>query len=262
MLPLAKSKLPSKTNLSALTLSLPVRHRAPMTRIGMAKILLLEDDAKVADAVESALHSERHTVERTESGEDALTRATVSDFDLLILDWQVPDLSGVDVCQRFREDGGTAPVLMLTGKHLVSEKVTALDSGADDYLTKPFNINELMARVRALLRRRTGGYETGQLTVGNLSLDVKTFTVTMNGNNISLIPKEFAILELLMTYPGVVFSHEAIFRRLWKSDEATSPEIVRTHLKNLRKKMEASGAGSPIETVHGVGYKLVKPEVK
>lgn len=225
----------------------------------MAKILLLEDDSKVADAVESALHSERHTVERTENGQDALTRATVSDYDLLILDWQVPDLSGVEVCQKFRAEGGTTPVLILTGKHLVSEKVTALDSGADDYLTKPFNISELMARVRALLRRRGGGYDTGHLVVGGLSLDAKSFTVLCEGHNVTLIPKEFAILELLMSYPGVVFSHEAIFRRLWKSDEATSPEIVRTHLKNLRKKIEASGAKSPIETVHGVGYKIVKP---
>ncbi len=252
------TKLLNSRKLSPWALSLATRHSESMVA-PMAKILFLEDDDKVADAVESALHSERHTVERTASGEDALTRATVSDYDLIILDWTVPDVSGVDVCQRFRAEGGTTPVLMLTGKHLISEKVTALDAGADDYLTKPFNIQEFMARVRALLRRRGSGYDTGQLVVGELKLDVKTFTVTCGGQNVSLIPKEFAILELLMTYPGVVFSHEAIFRRLWKSDEATSPEIVRTHLKNLRKKIEAVGAISPIETVHGVGYKLLKP---
>lgn len=224
----------------------------------MAKILLLEDDEDVGSSVAHTLEAERYTVEWTKSGQDALSRARVSDYDLLILDWSVPDLSGVDVCCQFRADGGKTAILMLTGRHLVSEKVTALDAGADDYLTKPFHMNELAARVRALVRRAGGELQAAVLAVGDLTLDPKTFSVTRNGQDISLIPKEFAVLELFMRYPGIVFSQDAIFRRLWKSDEDTSSDIVRTHIKNLRKKLEKTGEPAPIQTVHGVGYKLQK----
>lgn len=224
----------------------------------MAKILLLEDDPEVGSSVEHALLAERYTVEWTTSGQDALSRARVSEYDLLILDWNVADLTGVDVCSQFRADGGKTPILMLTGKNLVSEKVTALDAGADDYLTKPFHINELTARVRALIRRAGGALQADVLRVGDLTLDPQTFSVTRGGRDISLIPKEFAVLELFMRYPGIVFSQDAIFRRLWKSDEDTSSDIVRTHIKNLRKKLETTGEPAPIQTVHGVGYKLQK----
>lgn len=224
----------------------------------MSKILLLEDDQTVGKAVADALMAERYTVEWVENGQEALDRVRMMEYDLLILDWSVPEVTGVDVCAKFREEGGKTLVLMLTGKHLVSEKITALDAGADDYITKPFHIDELTARVRALLRRSGADFTPASLTVGDLSIDPQSFTVVRDGHTIQLIPKEFAILELFMRYPGVVFSQEAIFRRIWKADEDSSVDIVRTHIKNMRKKLEASGQPAPIQTIHGVGYKLSK----
>lgn len=225
----------------------------------MMKILLLEDDRDIGKVVENALVAEQLAVEWTQSGQDALSRLSVSNYDLLILDWNVPDLSGMDVCTQFRSRGGKTLILMLTGKDQLNDKVTALDGGADDYLTKPFHTKELLARVRALLRRDGTKIVTKAITVGDISLDAETHSVTRAGVDIPLLPREFALLELFLRYPGVVFSQEAIFKRVWSSEDESSTETVRTHVKNLRKKLEATGQPAPIETLHKVGYRLTKP---
>lgn len=223
----------------------------------LSKILIAEDDEMTRNVIAHSLKMERHTVEAVGDGESALEYLLASSYDVVILDLGLPGKDGVDVCQEYRRHGGTAAVLMLTGRNAASQKIEGLDSGADDYLTKPCDMQELAARVRALLRRSGAKVQTGDvLKVGDLSLDRRQFRAQRSGKSIDLIAKEFAILELLMRSPGIVFSHDAILDRVWTTDEGGTSESLRTHIKNLRKKLEIDGAPDPIKTVHRVGYKL------
>lgn len=171
----------------------------------MAKILFVEDDLDLAQRVIQCLKAEEHVVEHSASGLDAATVLEYGEFDLLIFDWSLPDLSGVELCKQFRSRGGKTPVIMLTGKTTTSDKEQGLDSGADDYMTKPCDVRELLARIRALLRRPPAILGT-ILQVGDLTLDTRWHTVTMAGNNVTLQPREFALLEFLMKYPDQPFS--------------------------------------------------------
>jgi DNA-binding response OmpR family regulator len=222
----------------------------------MAKILVVEDNKDIADLVSQALGFENHAVEAVVDGQEGLERLQVYDYDMAILDWDLPGKSGVSVCKEYRTGGGAIPILMLTGKGKVSEKEEGLDAGADDYLTKPFNMRELTARVRSLLRRSGGRATANVLSVGDVSLDPQKYQVTRAGAAIKLVPKEFALLEFLMRNPNRVYSAEALFSHVWKADDEASPDIVRTHIKNLRKKLGGGAADSIIETVHGVGYRV------
>lgn len=226
----------------------------------MAKVLLVEDDQGLATIVIETLRQQRCAVEHSADGDDAAARLACSEYDLIILDWNLPNKTGVEICSEFRNNGGTTPVLMLTGRGLTSERVEGLDAGADDYLTKPFNVEELAARVRALLRRVGGRVHGNVLKFDDISLDRDTFSVSRADKNIQLVPKEFAILEFLMRHPNTVFSGEALFKRVWTWDEEASGEIIRTHIKNLRKKLDIPGKECPIQTIHGVGYKLQTPD--
>ncbi len=221
----------------------------------MAKILVVEDDKQISQFVCDSLIFEHHTVEAAFDGEDGCERLAVNEYDLVILDLSLPGMDGIDICKTYRARGGQAPVLMLTGKARISERAEGLDSGADDYLTKPFHISELQARVRALLRRSGNQLATDILQLGHVSLDTRSFKVIADGTAVKLVPKEFALLELLMRNPGQVFSADAIVSRVWTSDEETSPETIRTYIKNIRKKLESPSHQSIIHTVHGVGYK-------
>lgn len=222
----------------------------------MAKILVVEDNKDIADLVSQALSFENHAVEAVGDGAEGLQRLQVYDYDMAILDWDLPGKDGVSICKEYRAGGGGIPVLMLTGKGKVSEKEEGLDSGADDYLTKPFNMRELAARVRSLLRRSGSRATDNVLSVGEISLDPQKYQVTKGGEEIKLVPKEFALLEFLMRNPNRVYSADALFSHCWKADDEASPDIVRTHIKNLRKKIGGGAAGSIIETVHGVGYRI------
>ncbi len=222
----------------------------------MAKILVVEDDQEMSLMLSNCLMFEHYVVEAALNGTDGLYMLQCYTYDLAIVDWQLPGMTGIELCQKFRSGGGTTPILMLTGKTQVSDKATGLDSGADDYLVKPFHLQELTARVRALLRRAGASSTSNVLKAGDMSLDPTQHQVTVQGKDLQLIPKEFAILELLMRYPGKVFGAEEIVYRVWKADESGSPEAVRTHIKNLRKKLADMHAASTIETVHGVGYKF------
>lgn len=223
----------------------------------MAKILIVEDDLDVAGMIEDWLvHQEKHVVEKVATGNDAVDRLKFYYYDLIILDWELPDFTGIEILGNYRKSGGTVPVLMLTGKSAINEKEVGLDAGADDYLTKPFDGRELSARIRALLRR-TVGKATNILIMKDLVLDPVSHAVTKAGEPIELLPKEFALLEFLLRHPDEVFSLEALLDRVWKSESDSSPDTVRTTIQRLRKKIDRDGEPSMIGTIHRVGYHLV-----
>jgi len=221
----------------------------------MAKILIVEDEADLAYPVKDWLMREQHLVEISDSGLDALDKLRVYKFDLIILDWMIPGMSGLEVCKHFRQSGGTTPVLMLTAKSQVIDKETGLDAGADDYLTKPFHLKELSARVRALLRRHMQSSDP-VLKAGNVSVDTLARKVTVSGKEIHLVPREYSLLEFFMRHPNQVFSADALIDRIWASDTLACPDTIRTYIKLLRKKLGGASKDPVIRTIHGVGYKL------
>jgi DNA-binding response OmpR family regulator len=221
----------------------------------MAKILLVEDNADLVTALIDWLTHEHFTVEVASNGRTGMDLMTCAEYDLMILDWDLPDINGIELCRQFRRQGGKTPIIMLTGKSAIAEKEEGLDSGADDYLTKPFNMRELSARIRAMMRRNSG-QSSNTLRAGNLTLDPHKYKVLKDGVDIHLLPKEFALLELLMRNPDTVFSAESIIQRVWISDSEATPEAVRTCIRRLRQKIEDDGAQPLIETLHRVGYRL------
>ncbi len=225
----------------------------------MAKVLVVEDEHDLAGPIKDWLTREQHLVELADNGNDAIDKLNVYKFDLIVLDLMIPGISGMEVCRRFRSQGGLTPILMLTAKSAVEDKEAGLDAGADDYLTKPFHLKELSARVRALLRRHTQSTGT-ELKVAGLALDMLSRKVTLNGEEIHLVPREFSLLEFFMRHPNQVFSAEALLDRVWASDTLASPDTIRTYIKILRKKLGGEGKESLIRTVHGVGYKLESPQ--
>lgn len=221
----------------------------------MAKILVVEDDEDLCTSLKDLLELDHHKVDTALNGGEALHLLKVATYDLLLLDWNLPDMPGVDICKQFRAEGGACPVLMLTGKGNVNDKITGLDAGADDYLTKPFHPEELASRMRALLRR-PGAFRGNELKVAGLVLEPSAFRVTRDGEEIKLLPKEFALLEFFMRHPNEVFSTEALIARVWESDSDVSPEVVRTYINRLRNKLGRNGEDNLLKTVHGLGYKL------
>jgi DNA-binding response OmpR family regulator len=221
----------------------------------MAKILLIEDDLVTAQMVRDWLENERYTVEEAHNGEEALDFIKTYEYDVLIVDWMLPQSSGVEVIKNYRLSGGRAPVLLLTGKRSVMEKEFGLDSGADDYLTKPFDMRELSARIRALLRR-SPQVRSAVLRCGNIALDTATCTVSRDGTDIKLLPTEYSLLEFFMRNQGVVFNSASLLEHVWKSDSEATDVAVRTYITRLRKKIDTDGKPSLITTVHGLGYKL------
>jgi len=224
----------------------------------MAKILIVEDDAGIALVIETALTSEHFTVDVCRSAAEAKAALKLTEYDLLILDWNLPNAeTGLEICQKYRDSGGNKPVMLLTARISVDNKVQAFDAGADDYVVKPFDANELIARVKALLRR-PAGIEAAVLTIGNLQLDTATFRAYQDGKSVDLLPKEFAILELLMRHADHYFTAEAILSRIWRTDSATSIDSVRTFIKTLRKKLSESEKDQEwhIENTRGLGYRI------
>jgi DNA-binding response OmpR family regulator len=221
----------------------------------MAKILFVEDEMDLAYPVKDWLEREQYLVEISDSGTDALDKLRVYKFDLIILDWMIPGQNGIEVCKHFRQKGGTTPILLLTAKSQISDKEIGLDAGADDYLTKPFHLKELSARVRALLRRQIQSTDT-ILKAGNITIDTLSHKVSVDGEEIHLVPKEYSLLEFFLRHPNQVFSSEALIDRVWASDTMASADTIRTYIKLLRKKLGNEEVGNIIKTVHGVGYKL------
>ncbi len=224
----------------------------------MSKILLVEDELDLSKQIKDWLMRDHHIVETLDNGEMAYHQLRVSKYDVIILDWQLPGMSGLEICKKYRSLGGKSPVLMLTARSTVDDKEQGLDAGADDYLCKPFHLKELSARVRALIRRASGaGASTDKvLHLGMISLDPAARRVCKGEHDIKLEPKEFALLEFLMRNRNVVFSADALLDRVWESDTSVSPDSIRTYIKALRKKLDSSGEPSIITTVHGLGYRL------
>jgi DNA-binding response OmpR family regulator len=221
----------------------------------MAKILLIEDDVDLTIVIQGWLASHSHIVEVVHNGNDGMYSMRVCEYDVIILDWELPEMSGIDILKQYRNEGGKTPVIMLTGKRSIDDKETGLDLGADDYLTKPFHMKELAARVRSLLRRGTN-VQTNVLHVGDIMLDTTQHRVTRNGINVQLLPREFALLEFLMRHPGEVFSSDALLQRVWDSESEATVEAIRTCVKRLRQKLDANEEDSLIETIARVGYRL------
>ncbi|KST63176.1 response regulator [Mastigocoleus testarum] len=225
------------------------------------KILVVDDDEFTAQALSSFLEVQNYVVEMTHDGEAAWDLVQAFDYDLILLDVILPKLDGIALCQRLRKYGYQMPVLLLTGKNSGHEKAVGLDAGADDYLVKPCDPEELVARVRALLRR-SNATSMPVLEWGNLRLDPRSCEVTYDGKIIHFTPKEYAMLELFMRNPRRVFSCSAILDRVWSFDSTPGEEAVRTQIKGLRQKLKAVGVVDAIETVYGIGYRLKISDTK
>jgi DNA-binding response OmpR family regulator len=222
------------------------------------RLLLVEDERKVASFIARSFRENRHEVEVAETGEKALELVFRELFDLILMDIRLPNMSGVDVCREIRDAGIETPVLMLTARSLIEQKVEGLDSGADDYLTKPFALAELHARVRALTRRKFHKAGT-KLHVADLELDRLRRTVSRDGSLIPLTLKEFALLELLMLRSPEAAHRAEIIEHLWTHGFDTETNIVEVYINRLRRKVDQAHAVRLIHTVRGTGYQLAKP---
>jgi len=219
------------------------------------RILVVEDDLRLAAMLQEALTSRQYVVNLAEDGESGWDWVQTADYDLILLDITLPKLDGIRFCQRLRHHHATLPVLMLTARDTLSDKVTGLDAGADDYMVKPFEMPELMARVRALLRRGTA-VESSTLSWGCLHLNATSHEVVYSDQLVILTPKEYALLELLVANGRRVLSRSGIIERIWSLEDAPTEETVRSHIRGLRQKLKDAGAPEDlIETVHGIGYR-------
>jgi DNA-binding response OmpR family regulator len=220
------------------------------------RILLVDDDEQLMEVLASKLIEQRYAVDIANTGEMGWEFVLLFDFDLVVLDWMLPDINGVELCQQIRADGYTMPIMLLTARDRQNDKVLGLDAGADDYVVKPFDFDELTARIRALLRREIT-VSSPVLEWQDLSLDPKTHEVHLHNQLLPLTPKEYGMIELFMRHPQQVFSPGAIINNLWAGEDPPGEEAVRTHIKGLRQKLKAAGmAKDTIKTVYGVGYRL------
>ena len=218
-------------------------------------LLLVEDDPRLADLVARLLQGERHVVEQAATGEAALELADAPGLDAIVLDVGLPDLSGLEVARRLRRRGSQVPILMLTARDAIPDRVAGLDAGADDYLVKPFAIEELAARIRALGRRGEPRPDGASLSAGPVVLDEMTRAVFVAGRRVELSPREFALLECLLRHPGQALSRDQLLDHAWPYDTEVVPAIVDTYVYFLRRKLGPE-AGGRIETVRGVGYRI------
>lgn len=230
------------------------------------RILLIDDDEPLMEVLANNLIEQNYAVDIATDGEMGWEFILLFSYDLIVLDWMLPDIDGVSLCQQIRAEGHEMPIMLLTARDRPGDKVKGLDAGADDYVVKPFNFEELTARIRALLRREIN-VAVPILQWDNLSLDPKTHEVRYLGRILPLTPKEYSVLELFLRHPQQVFSPGAIINNLWAGEDPPGEEAVRTHIKGLRQKLKASGmAKDTIQTVYGVGYRLkaiadIQPEL-
>lgn len=223
-------------------------------------ILLVEDDARLAKRMQRVLSEERHTVEVVGDGKSAILQAEDSTFDCLILDILLPEMNGIAVCRWLREHGIMTPILLLTALSSVHDKVRGLDTGADDYLTKPFSFDELLARLRALERRKDTGLQvTTSLQLGSLSLHLLTREVQADAVTIELTAREFALLEYLLRHPHQAVTRNQILTAVWPSDTDVNSTIVDTYIHYLRSKIEPYAGAPELRTIRSVGYMLTHP---
>jgi DNA-binding response OmpR family regulator len=221
----------------------------------VAKILLIEDDPSIVGAVNKLLQTEQFDVDTAATLSEANAHLDSFSYDLLVIDWELPDGSGVDLCRNLRRRGVAIPTLILTGRSQISDKEQGLGNGADDYVTKPFDGREFVARVKALLRR-PATYVGSVLKRADLQLDSSSKRVTRSGRDIDLQPHEIKVLEFLMRNPDIVFSTDQLMRHCWSSEQEVTDEAVYTCIRRLRKKITQEGEKQLITTVHGSGYRF------
>ncbi|MBE9180845.1 response regulator transcription factor [Oculatella sp. LEGE 06141] len=224
------------------------------------RILLVEDDAQLGEALAEALIDQRYVVDIAKDGERGWQQATTLPYDLVLLDVTLPKLDGMSLCQRLRTQGYQLPLMMLTARDTSADKIMGLDAGADDYVVKPFDLPELMARVRALLRRGNA-IASPLLQWGKLRLNPSTFEVTYDDRLLRLTPKEFSLLELLLCNGRRVLSRAMMIEHVWSLADPPEEDTVKAHIKGLRHKLRLAGAPEDlVETVHGLGYRLKQVE--
>lgn len=220
------------------------------------RVLIVEDERTIAAYVKRGLEEQGYAVDAAYDGREALEWLDAAPFDLVVLDVMLPELNGLEVCRELRARGFRMPVLMLTARDTVDDRVNGLDSGADDYLVKPFAIKELLARLRALTRRGADAPKTPLLQVADLTLDTATQRVRRGGNPIELAAKEYAVLECLMRAPGRVLTRTMIAEHVWNYDSFNQSNVVDVYIRNLRRKIDDPCTVKLIHTVRGAGYRL------
>lgn len=219
------------------------------------RILIVEDDRKAARFLKQGLQEEGHAVDVAGDGEEGARLAAATPYDLAILDVQLPGINGLQLAWQLRRDGVSFPILMLTARDATHDVVKGLDAGADDYLTKPFAFDELLARVRALTRR-PGGAHTDLLRVGDVELDRLRRTVRRGARSIDLSPREFRLLEVFLLQPEEVITRARLLDKVWEMQFDPETNVIEAHMSNLRHKLEADGEPRVIHTVRGAGYVL------
>ena len=222
------------------------------------RVLIVEDEASLVTMLRYNLEKEGFDVSEASDGEEAMIVAEESPPDAIILDWMLPRMSGIEVCRQFRRRTITraVPIIMLTARGEETDKVRGLNVGADDYMTKPFSIPELMARVRALLRRALPAQTKGELTYSDIVIDLDAHRVTRAGQYVNLGPTEYSLLQFLMERPGTVYSREELLNYVWGPDIYVEPRTVDVHIRRLRKALNQEGTADLIRTVRAAGYAL------
>ena len=219
------------------------------------KALFIEDDKELAETLKEELSS-RFIIDLAFSGEEGEYNSFVNDYDVIIIDYNLPGINGIEVCRKIREGNIRTPILMLTGEVEVSKKIEALNSGADDYLTKPFVLEELLARIKALLRRPPQMLHSNIISIGDLTIDTDNQQVARNGKTILLRKKEFHLLEYLARNEGRIITREMILDHVWESLEEPITNTIDVHIKYLRDHIDKEFDKKLIKTVHGMGYKI------
>ncbi len=223
------------------------------------RILVVEDERGIADNIAEYLRQYSFAVDTAYDGDDGLKMARAHPYDIVLLDWMLPGTDGLTVCKTLRQEYPQLGLVMLTAKDTVDDRVSGLDTGADDYIIKPFALKELMARIQSLLRRKYQGAQSSsgnRLTVGDLTLDVSTQQAERDGQNIKLTRKLFQILELLMRNENKVVSKAEIEAHIWDASAELWSDVVRSHMQKLREKVDKGFAKPLIHTVHGTGYRI------
>ncbi len=220
------------------------------------RLLLVEDDQRISAPIQEELQSQNCLVDVAEDGEQGLELAHKTEYDLIVLDLLLPKIDGITLCNTLRMEGYAGPILMMTARGATQDKVQGLDAGADDYLVKPFDFDELAARVRALVRRSKPQKAT-YLVWGDLEVDVGRCAVTYRGNVVPMTPTEYRLLSLFLRNPNQTLSAESVLQSLWLSEENPTVSVIKAHIKGLRRKLrEANISQEVIETVYGFGYRL------
>jgi two-component system, OmpR family, copper resistance phosphate regulon response regulator CusR len=218
------------------------------------RILVIEDEAGIARFLKDGLEEECFAVDLAQNGNEGLAMALANDYDLLVVDWMLPGISGIEVCRKFRQEHPAVPVLILTARDTIDDAVFGLEAGANDYIRKPFAFAELLARIRTHLRR--GGYEQNVLEAQGLSMDPSAHKVLCNDREVELTPKEFSLLDFLLRHKGRVCSRSMIIEHVWDIHFDSDTSVIDVYVNYLRKKLNDAGCTGIVRTIRGVGYTI------